>query len=83
MVRRKRYLLRNQPLHVIHRGNNRQAIFFAPEDYGQYLAWLGEAAGEYGLAIHAHALMTNHVHLLAALAEGESLPRTIRPDVLL
>jgi REP element-mobilizing transposase RayT len=29
MARRKRYFLKNQPLHVIRRGNNRQAIFFA------------------------------------------------------
>jgi putative transposase len=78
MARRKRYFLKNQPLHVIQRGNNRQAIFFEPEDYRQYLEWLGEAAHEYGLAIHAYVLMTNHVHLLAAPADGESLPRTMQ-----
>ena len=78
MARRKRYFLKNQAVHVIQRGNNRQAIFFAPEDYGQYLEWLGEAAREYGLAIHAYVLMTNHVHLLAAPAGEESLPRTMQ-----
>jgi putative transposase len=42
------------------------------------LAWLGEAANEFGLAIHAYVLMTNHVHLLAAPAAEESLPRTMQ-----
>ena len=78
MARRKRYILKNQPLHVIQRGNNRQAIFFAPDDYAQYLVWLNEAAGKYGLAIHAYVLMTNHVHLLAVPAAEDSLPRTMQ-----
>ena len=30
MARHKRYFRKNQRLHVIRRGNNRQAILFAP-----------------------------------------------------
>jgi putative transposase len=78
MARHRRYFLKNQPLHIIQRGNNRQAIFFAPGDYAQYRGWLGEAASEYGLAIHAYVLMTNHVHLLATPQEEESVPRTLQ-----
>ena len=78
MARHKRYFLKNQPLHIIQRGNNRQAIFFAPEDYAQYRAWLGEAASGYGLVIHAYVLMTNHVHLLATPQEEVSVPRTLQ-----
>ncbi len=33
MPRRTRLMLPNLPLHVIQRGNNRQACFFASEDY--------------------------------------------------
>lgn len=33
MPRRARLMLPNVPLHVIQRGNNRQACFFADEDY--------------------------------------------------
>jgi putative transposase len=51
-------------MHVIQRGNNRQACFFADEDYGLYLDWLKECAGKAGCQIHAYVLMTNHVHLL-------------------
>ncbi|MGH9701297.1 MAG: transposase, partial [Candidatus Acidiferrales bacterium] len=63
MARLGRYFLPHQPLHVIQRGNDRQAIFFAKRDYELYREWLTEASQRYGLAVHAYVLMTNHVHL--------------------
>jgi len=78
MARLGRYFLPHQPLHVIQRGNDRQKIFFAEEDYELYRAWLAEAAERYGLAVHAYVLMTNHVHLLATPAEPRSLPATMQ-----
>jgi putative transposase len=56
--------LSDVPVHIVQRGNNRQAIFFADEDYRAYLGWLNEAATRWACAIHAYVLMTNHVHLL-------------------
>ena len=64
MPRRPRITLPNVPLHIIQRGNNRQACFHAEQDYLTYLGWLGEYAEESRCAIHAYVLMTNHVHLL-------------------
>ncbi|MBK7899333.1 MAG: transposase [Azonexus sp.] len=64
MPRRPRVMLPDVPLHIIQRGNNRQACFIADEDYGVYLDWLKEYAGQTGCALHAYVLMTNHVHLL-------------------
>lgn len=64
MPRRARLTLPNVPLHVIQRGNNRQACFFSDEDARCYLDWLHEYAGKTGCRIHAYVLMTNHVHLL-------------------
>ncbi len=78
MARLGRYFLPDQPLHVIQRGNNRQAIFFAAEDYARYRDWLAEAAARAGCAIHAYVLMTNHVHLLATPARADSLPRMMQ-----
>lgn len=49
---------------MIQRGHNRQACFFAEEDYRSYLGWLESYAREGGCAVHAYVLMTNHVHLL-------------------
>src|SRR5260221_6441396 len=78
MARLGRYFRPDQPLHVIQRGNNRGAIFFAVEDYARYHDWLAEAAGRYFCRIHAYVLMTNHVHLLVTPQEEDSLPRTLQ-----
>ena len=70
MPRRARITLPNVPQHLIQRGNNRQACFFADEDYRFYLDWLAEYAGKAGCCIHAYVLMTNHVHLLVSAEHG-------------
>jgi putative transposase len=48
----------------VQRGNNRTACFFADRDYALYLNLLSEEAARFECAIHAYALMTNHVHVL-------------------
>lgn len=78
MPRRPRWFLPNQPLHVIQRGNNRQACFFADEDYRFYLDWLLEGARRYGCDIHAWVLMTNHVHLLLTPRDGDAVSRLMQ-----
>ncbi len=78
MARLGRYFLPDQALHVIQRGNDRQAVFFAPDDYARYRDWLIAAAQDYGCAVHAYILMTNHVHLLVTPSSAESLPRTMQ-----
>ncbi len=78
MARLGRYFLPDQPQHVIQRGNNRGAIFFAAEDDGRYHDWLAEAAGRYSCRIHAYVLMTNHVHLLVTPRDENSLPRMMQ-----
>ena len=64
MPRRARITIAGIPWHVIQRGNNRSACFYAEEDYRRYLETLHEQATQHGCAIHAYVLMTNHVHLL-------------------
>ena len=58
MPRRARLSLPNVLLHIIQRGNNRQACFFADEDYRNYLDWLGEYEGKTGCRVHAYVLIT-------------------------
>jgi putative transposase len=77
MPRRPRIQLDNLPLHIVQRGHNREACFFAEEDYQSYLHWLGEALAEYECSLHAYALMTNHVHLLVTPKRAERIPRLI------
>jgi hypothetical protein len=59
MARLPRYVIPGQPQHIIQRGNNRQAIFAAEGDYQFFRDCLVEAAGRFGLAIHAYVWMTN------------------------
>jgi putative transposase len=72
MPRRARLSLPNVPLHIIQRGNNRQACFFADDDYRFYLDWLREHAARTGCRVHAWVLMTNHVHLLVSADQPEA-----------
>ena len=64
MPRRARLGIAGIPWHVIQRGHNRAACFFADRDYRVYLDCLHELARRFGCAVHAYVLMTNHVHLL-------------------
>ncbi|MCL2524491.1 MAG: transposase, partial [Betaproteobacteria bacterium] len=73
MPRRPRVVLPNLPLHLIQRGNNRQVCFITDEDCRAYLGCLSEYADAAGCRIHAHVLMTNHVHLLVSPPHGEAI----------
>lgn len=64
MPRHARFVLAGVPVHLIQRGNNRSACFFAESDYAYYLHVLGRVAPRAGCDIHAYCLMTNHVHLV-------------------
>jgi putative transposase len=64
MARLPRIAVPGIPLHLVQRGNNRQACFGAEEDFAAYAHWLGEYARKCRVAIHAWVFMTNHVHLL-------------------
>lgn len=75
MPRRARLRVAGLPLHLIQRGNNRSACFYADEDYALYLHHLEELCRKFRCAVHAYVLMTNHVHLLLTPArkDGPSL----------
>src|SRR3954469_8818468 len=77
-MRLGRYFMEGVPLHVIQRGNNRGQVFFTKQDAGDFLAWLKDAATEYGVAVHAYVLMPNHIHLLASPEKPDSLPKCMQ-----
>jgi putative transposase len=64
MARLPRFVIPDHPQHVIIRGNNREPIFLADEDYHFYLEKLKQACIKHECSLHAYVLMTNHVHLL-------------------
>lgn len=78
MPRKPRFFVADVPTHVVQRGNNRQAIFFADNDDRVYLSWIAEAAKRWSCAIHAYVLMTNHVHLLVTPQDSEGVSRLMQ-----
>jgi putative transposase len=73
-----RVVLPHYPHHIVQRGHNRQVIFAAPEDYERYLETLREFKAEYGVAVYAFCLMTNHVHLLLAPREPAGIGKLMK-----
>jgi len=78
MPRKPRFYLPGVPVHVVQRGNDRQAVFYANDDYAVYLSWLREGAAQHGCLVHAYVLMTNHVHLLLTPNSRNSISRMIQ-----
>jgi putative transposase len=78
MPRSPRIFIRGLSHHVIQRGNNRSAMFQAPDDYRFYLELLGYASRKCQVHIHGYTLMTNHVHLSVTPSAATSLPQMMK-----
>lgn len=65
MRHRLQFNLIGVPQHIVQRGINHEACFFADEDYLYYLQCLREAARGHGCRVHAYVLLPDHMHLLA------------------
>jgi putative transposase len=78
MPRKRRFCPPGLPVHVIQRGNNRQACFADHSDLKAYAHWLREGSDKYGVDIHAWVFMTNHVHLLVTPTSGDSVSRCMQ-----
>jgi putative transposase len=63
MPRKARIYEPGLPYHLVQRGNNRDACFFADDDLF-YLQLLQENLLRYDVSLHSFVLMTNHIHLL-------------------
>ncbi len=78
MPRKPRMYLPEIPCHIIQRGNNRSACFYADKDYRFYLQCLKDAVAEHDVAVHAYVLMTNHVHLLMTPTSTMGISRVMQ-----
>jgi REP-associated tyrosine transposase len=73
MARLPRIVVPNQPLHIMHRGNNRQDIFETDEDMMRIKEDLAVSLSKSDCRLHAYVIMTNHLHLLVTPADKEQL----------
>ena len=73
MTRIARVVVPGLPHHVAQRGNRRERIFFADDDYALYRDWLAQSCRRFGVAVWAYCQMPNHVHLILTPQDGEGL----------
>jgi putative transposase len=65
--------------HILTRGNNRQDIFKAEEDYRKFIDIVRSSKEEYLFTLYYSALMANHVHLILETREaGGSLAEVMK-----
>jgi putative transposase len=77
MPKPERLIVPHYAHHVRERGVRKTPVFHEDSDYLVYLRMLKKACLEYGLAIWAYCLMTNHVHLIAVPRELTSISRAL------
>ena len=78
MARLQRATPAGIPVHILHRGNNRQACFKNNGDYSAFLWWLREYSEKFMVEIHTWALMENHYHLLCTPQVEDGLSRMVQ-----
>jgi putative transposase len=78
MARQPRFVIPNQPHHIIQRGNNRQIVFCATTDYHHYLEKLLSVSEKYNCKIHAYVPMSNHVHLLVTPLKEDGISQMMQ-----
>jgi len=64
MARLPRIVVPNQPMHIMHRGNNRQNIFESEEDMVRIKEDIAISLEKTSCFLHSYVIMTNHFHLL-------------------
>jgi len=75
MARLPRIVIPNQPLHIMHRGNNHQDIFESEEDMARIIEDITHALSKTDCYLHAYVIMTNHLHLLITPKEKVQLSK--------
>ena len=73
MARLSRIVVPNQPLHIMHRGNNRQNIFESEEDMVRIKDDITTSLVKNDCCLHAYVIMSNHLHLLITPKDKEQL----------
>lgn len=78
MPRRPRSIVPGAPLHITQRGVDRCPTFLADDDFAVYRLALREASAAARCAVHAYALMANHVHLLLSPSDATGPSRMMQ-----
>ena len=75
MARLPRIVVPDQPLHIMHRGNNRLDIFESEEDMLRIKEDIAVSLEKAACSLHAYIIMNNHLHLLVTPKDKMELAR--------
>ncbi|HUP28981.1 MAG TPA: transposase [Usitatibacter sp.] len=78
MPRLPRNFLSEVPVHLVHRGNNRQKIFLCDGDYLAFRRFADIARTTSCVSVHSYVLMPNHVHLLVTARTCDGISKFIQ-----
>lgn len=73
MPRMARVVVPGYPHHVTQRGNRRQTVFLAGDDWPMYLSLIHAACSDAGTRVLAYCLMPNHVHFVMVPSHNDGL----------
>jgi len=75
MARLSRIVIPNQPLHIMHRGNNRQDIFESVDDMVRIKEDIAFSLSKSDCYLHTYVIMSNHLHLLITPKDKQQLAK--------
>ena len=78
MPRGPRPVIPEIPHHIIHRGNNRQQVFFTDKDHSFLIKTIQEAKKEFNCLIYGYCFMKNHIHIIVQPTLMDSLSKMLK-----
>lgn len=72
---RTRIFIENACYHIYARGNQKQIVFAAKDDFEFYLKQLKRYKDEYAFRLYGYCLMPNHIHLMGKSVEPGKLSK--------
>lgn len=65
-------------LHILTRGNNRQAVFHDDKDYNTYLNFIPRYKAENKIKVYHYCIMPNHIHLIIEITPKSNLSKFMK-----
>jgi putative transposase len=73
-----RLLIKHACFHIYSRGNQKQKIFLAKDDFEFYLYQLRRYKKKFSFFLYGYCLMPNHIHLIGEPAEPQNVPKLMQ-----
>ncbi|NNF66638.1 MAG: hypothetical protein HKM98_03920 [Gammaproteobacteria bacterium] len=78
MARKLRSYSQNQIYHITQRCHKKEFLLKLCRDRNAWRQWLFEAKQRYGLSVLNYMITSNHIHLMVANDDFETIPRAMQ-----